>query len=124
FLPRALKVGRDLHAPAGLAQQRRLDEIVAQDRAAERRAAGHRRQSRGLCKGAYADDRVMAPEIAFVLAPPADAGAEKRSVGGGGELLPAREQRLAADKAWDGLNEPRLRRLLHAPDKLDHCRRV
>ncbi len=47
FFPRAAEVGRHLHAPAGAAHQRRLDEIVRQDRPAERLPAGQLRQAAG-----------------------------------------------------------------------------
>ena len=64
LLERAAQVGRHPDLPAGAAQKRGLDKIMAHDLAAERRLARQARQAAMLHEGAHPDDGVMAPIIA------------------------------------------------------------
>ena len=108
---RALLVGaaeRRQHVDriAGAADQRRLDEIVAEDVAAERRLAGQVRQAAMVGEGARADDRVVAPVIA-VAAHPGAAGPTAMTGPGDArrELLHAREHRVAVDDQRQALDD-------------------
>ena len=64
FLEAAAERRQHVDRPAGAAHQRRLDEIVAEDMAAERRLAGQVGHAAMVGEGAGADDRVVAPVIA------------------------------------------------------------
>jgi len=73
FLERPADRRIELHLVARPGQQRRLDIIVAQDLAAERRTAAELGKSATLRKGGDAEDRVMPPVRAFPALQPGDA---------------------------------------------------
>ena len=69
LLERAAQRRQHVDRLAGAAHQRRLDEIVAEDVAAEGRPARQVRQAAMVGEGAGADDRVVAPVIAVAPHP-------------------------------------------------------
>ena len=83
----ALEVGQHVDRPAGAPHQRRLDEIVAEDMAAEGRLALQVRQAAMGGEGLGADDRVVAPVIAVAAHPDGKARGDDRAGDPGGELL-------------------------------------
>src|SRR5690606_19856314 len=91
FLIGADEIVGDAHAPTGAAEEGGLDEIVAEDMAAERRPAGEDRQAGRFGEGASADDGVVAPVIALAAAPPGKPGGNHRAIDAAGELLDAGE---------------------------------
>ena len=113
FLVAAAEARRHVDAPAGAPHQRRLDEIVAEDVAAERLAPRQQRQAGLLGKGLHADDGVVAPVVAFGAVPPGDAARDQRPVDAAGELLDAGEQRIAVEQHRQGLDQADARMPLH-----------
>ena len=105
FLVAARQVVRDPHAPAGAAHQRGLDEVVRHDRARQAARARQRREHAVLHERREADDRVVSPVVRLVELPVVQAGGEQGAVEAAGELLHAREQRVAADRARRGLDD-------------------
>ena len=101
--------------PAGPAHQGRLDEVVAQDMAAERPLAGEVRQAGGAGEGGDADDGVVAPVIALGARPPGDAVGDQRAVEAAGELFGAGEKAVAVDDHRHGLQDAEARVALHGP---------
>ena len=87
------------HRPAAAAQEGGLDEVVAEDQPAERGLAGQLGQAAAVGEGPGADDGVVAPVVAGVAEPGAQAAGEHRAVDAAGELLDAGERGLAADQA-------------------------
>src|SRR6185436_18947093 len=63
LLVAAAEVVREPERPPGAAHERRLDEIVAQDLAAERLASRQAGQSTMVHEGLHADDRVVPPVL-------------------------------------------------------------
>src|SRR3984957_14064676 len=61
---RAAEAGQHINGVTGAKHEPRLDEIVAENVAAERRFAWKVRQSAMVRERARADDRVMAPVVA------------------------------------------------------------
>src|SRR3546814_10745412 len=93
LLEAAAEIVRQPDLPAGAPQQRRLDEVVAEDLAAEGLSARQHRQPAVLDEGLHADDRVVAPVVGIALQPVGEAGREGRAVDAAGELLAACEER-------------------------------
>ena len=60
----AIDIGTHIDGVAGAAQQRRLDEVVAEDVAAERWTAAKPRQAASIGERADANDGVVAPIVA------------------------------------------------------------
>ena len=79
FLVRAAERRQHVDRPAGAAHQRRLDEVVAEDVAAERRLARQVGHAAMVGEGAGADDRVVAPIVAVAPHPRREAGGEHRA---------------------------------------------
>src|SRR6202034_3968821 len=65
----AAKVRQHVDGVPGAKHESRLDEIVAENVAAERRSARQVRQSAMVGESARADDRVMAPVVAVMSHP-------------------------------------------------------
>ena len=118
----AAEVGQHVNSKARAPHQRRLDEIVAEDVAAERRLARQVRQSAMVGERARADDRVVAPVVAVPPHPRAQARAEHRAGHPGGELLQPREHGVAVDDERLALDDPgvgiRLHRRRQSDDRL------
>src|SRR6056297_359044 len=57
------------NGPTGPTHQTCLDEIMAQDQGLTATAPPQMRQLRAVCKGARANDRVVAPVVALVARP-------------------------------------------------------
>ena len=119
---RAAEVGQHVNGKARAPHQARLDEIVAEDVAAERRLARQVRQSAMVGERARTDDRVVAPVVAVPPHPRAQTRADHRAGHPGRELLQPREhgvavddERLALDDAGVGI---RLHRRREAHDRL------
>src|SRR6516164_4869326 len=87
-----LQVVGDDHRPAGTPDERRLDEIVAENMPAKGRLAAEERQAGGGSEGLAPNDGVMAPIIPLAAAPPGKAAGNHRSIDAPGELMEAREQ--------------------------------
>ncbi len=113
LLVAAGKRGHHVDRPAAAPHQRRLDEIMAQDVAAERPASAQLRQPRLLGEGARADHRVVAPVIALRAVPPGDAVRDQRPIDAAGELLHPGEQRAAVDDERQRLDQPDIRMPFH-----------
>ncbi len=102
-----------INGVAGAQHQRGLDKIMAENVAAEGRAPAQRWQAAMGGESLDADDRVVAPVIALASRPDGDAGGDDRTINAGGELLHAREQRVAIDDERQGLNDPGVGIVLH-----------
>ena len=113
----AAEFGHQPHAPPGPAQKRRLDEIVAQDLAPERRRPRQGGQAGVRHERLGADDRVVAPVVAFVLEPVVQPCRQQRTVQTCRELEDACERGLAADRARHRLNQTRVGIGLHQLDQ-------
>ncbi len=122
LVPAAGPVGQHPHVPAGAQQQRRLHRVVAQDLAAQRRAARQRRQAAMAGEGGDAHDRVVAPVAAARPLPPRHAAGQQRPVQPGAELLHAGEQGGTADRVAHGLDQPGIRVRLHRAHQPRHRR--
>ena len=105
LLPRAAAVGGHAHLPPGAAHERRLDEVVRQDVAAERLAALELGQSAAVGERAHADDGVVPPVVAAVARPGRQAARDHRAVGAGGELLQPAEEAARPDQLGRGLQD-------------------
>ncbi len=68
-----------------------------------------------------ADDRVVAPVVRFAELPEVQAGGEQRAVDAGRELLDARIERLAAERARRGLDDAGVRVGFHQAHQLDQA---
>ena len=90
---------------AGAAHQGGLDEVVAQDVAAPGRAPAQVRQAAMRGEGLGADDRVMAPVIAVAAHPFGKTHGDHRPIDARGELLNAREKRVAVDDERQRLDD-------------------
>ncbi len=108
---------------AGAADERRLDEVMAHDMPAPRRAAAQVRQAAMAREGFRADDGVVAPVIAVAAHPAGEAHRNDRAIDAGGELLNPREQRVAVDDQRQGLDDPAVGVGLHRGGEL-HDRRA
>ena len=104
LLVAAAEIVGEPERPARAAHQRRLDEVVAQDLAAERRLPGQPRQAAVIHERRDADDRVVAPVLAVAELPEVQPGGEHRAVDAARELLHAREQRAAVHRGRRGLD--------------------
>ena len=113
LLERAAERGQHVDGVAGPAHQRRFDEVVAEDMAAERRTSRQIRQAAMVGEGARADDRVVAPVIAVAPAPGGEAGRDDRAGDARRELLHPGEQRVAVDDQRQALNDSRIGIGLH-----------
>ena len=107
------------HGVAAAADEGGLDEVVAEDEPAERRLAGQLGQAAALGEGRGADDGVVAPVVAGVAEPGAQAAGQDRAVDAAGELLDAGERRGAADQLRRGLQDAERLVGLHAAGELD-----
>src|SRR3546814_10265759 len=119
LLPAAAQVVGHAQFPPRAPQQRRLDEVVAEDLAPERRLARQMRQVAIVDERPDADDRVVAPEVAVAHGEPRKPGGGHRPIDARGELLEAREQRLAARRLRRHLAEADARPLVHAAHEFD-----
>src|SRR3712207_306438 len=99
------KVDREPHRPDVLAQQRGLDEVVAQNVTAEQFASGLPWQCAMLDEGLEPDDRVVAPVIALAQLPVVEAGLEDRAIEPEGKLQRAGEERPGANHARRAFDE-------------------
>ena len=113
LLVAAREVVQHVDRPAGAPHQRRLDEIVAEHVAAERRPAGKVGQPAMGREGSRADDRVVAPVVAVAARPDREPGRDHRAVDPAGELLRPREQRVAVDDQRQRLDDAGVGILLH-----------
>ena len=107
------------HGVAAAADEGGLDEVVAEDEPAEGRLAGELGQAAAVGEGAGADDGVVAPVVAGVAEPGAQAAREHRAVDAAGELLHAGERGGAADQLRRGLQDAERLVGLHAAGELD-----
>ena len=99
--PRRSRRGRRRsRPPAAAPHQRRLDEVVAHDLAAERRAARQLRQAAQLGERRGADDRVVAPVVALAPCPVAAARREQRAVERGPRTAACGRTRCGRARAW------------------------
>jgi len=117
FLVAAGQVVGDPHAIAGAAHQRGFHEVVRQDVAGKRAAAGQRRQRAVLHERLQPDDGVVAPVMRFAKLPEMQAGREQRPVDLVGELLRACMQRVAAGGLWCSLDDAGVRPRFHQPQQ-------
>ena len=83
------------------------------------RSAGQVRQSAMIGERARADDRVMAPVIAVMSHPGAQARGDDRAGDPGGELLQAREHRVAVDDQRQALDDAGVGVRLHRRRQTD-----
>src|SRR3546814_11470113 len=90
LLPAAAQVVGHAQLPSRAPQQGRLDEVVAEDLAPERRLARQMREVAIVDERPAADDRAVAPELAVAPATP-------RKPGGGHR---ARHLRAETPAAW------------------------
>src|SRR5271165_2173077 len=81
FLEGPSEIRQHIDGVSGAADQRRLDEVVAEDVSAERGLAREVRQSAMIGEGARADDGVVTPIVAVAPHP----GAEARGDDGAGD---------------------------------------
>ncbi|MNV23386.1 hypothetical protein D3C71_1143980 [compost metagenome] len=117
FFVAAFEVGHHVRGPAATAHQRGLDKIMAEHVPAERLPARQRRQAGVVGEGLGADDRVVAPVVAFRAMPPGHAATDHRPVHTPAELLHARKQGAPADHRRQGLDQPDVGVVLHARDQ-------
>ena len=110
---RAGEIGQHVDRVARAPDEPRLDEIMAENVAAERRLARQIRQPAMIGERARADDRVMAPVVAVASHPRVRARADDGAGDPGGELLQAREQRVAVDDERQALDDARVGIGLH-----------
>src|SRR6185312_10538860 len=87
FLIGPAKRGKHVNRPAGAADERRLDEIVAQDVSAEGFFAAEFGETGGFGESARADDGVMAPVVAIAAVPGSQARRDNGAVDAPSELL-------------------------------------
>src|SRR3954471_340017 len=80
FFKAAAKCRHHSNGPPRPSHQRRFDEVMAEDVASERFPAMKFRQARILREGAYANDRIVTPIVAFGSMPPGDACGDQRAV--------------------------------------------
>ena len=118
----AAEVGQHVDRVSGAQHEPRLDEIVAENVAAKRWSARQVRQSAMISERARADDRVMSPVVSIMPHPGAQARGDDRAGDPGGELLEAREHRVAVHDERQTLNDAgvgvRLHRRRQAHDRL------
>ena len=120
LLPGAAHLRQEADLPAGPAQERALDDVVAQDLAAERCLAGQHRQFGIVGEGRDPQDRVVSPIASIRALPGLEAADRQRRVEPHGELLDTGKQRVPAGRVGDGLDQPDLGRLLHQPGEAAH----
>ena len=104
---------QQVDVPAGAPHQRRLHEVVAQDGAAERRAARQHRQAAMRAERRDADDGVVAPVVGRVGLPPRLPRRQQRAVQAAGKLDETAEQRRPPRRQRHGLDQAGLRVHLH-----------
>ena len=108
-LGRVFKAGRRFgqhpNPPTRAAQKGGLDEIMAEDDTAARRATRQMRQTCAGGKGAGADQGVVAQKIALGPCPEGKAAAEVGAVNLGGEGLQALPERVSGQHAGHGLDQ-------------------
>ena len=107
------------HLVAGAAHERRLDLIVAEHMAAERRLARQDGQIALLGERLDAHDRVVAPERAAIADPPGLAHGVGAHAVAHAELEDARERRLRRHADDERLQDADLRMRLHHAHELD-----
>ncbi len=100
--------------------ERRLDEVVAENVTAKRGPTRQIWQAAMIGEGAGADDRVVAPIIAVASHPSGKARGENRAGDAGSELLHPREHRVAVDDQRKALNDAAVRVRLHRRGQPDH----
>ena len=113
FLPAAGDVGHQPYLVAGAVHEGRLDDVVTEYFAAERRSSRQRRQRAMLGERAQPDDGVMAPVVAFPELPESQTTRKQRSVQAHGELQQPREQRFAPSQQRQRLDDADLRVGIH-----------
>ena len=101
----ALQGGRQMHFPAGPAQECCFDEVVAEDVATQWRFAGKLRQSRRLCECVCSDDRIMTSVVASGPMPRGQSRREELTIVTAGKLLQPREASHTSHEARHGLNQ-------------------
>lgn len=106
-------------APMIFSEQGGLDEIVAENLAAEGFFAGQMREVAILHEGPGANDGVVADVIAEALDPVVGAGGEERSVEAIAELLKAPEEGFGVDGGGRSLDERDGRMRFHKFDEFD-----
>ena len=119
FLVGAAEGRQHVDRISGAPDERRLDEVVAEDVAAERRPAREIRQAAMIGEGAGADDRVMAPVVAVAPHPGGEARGNDRAGDAGRELLQPGEHRVAVDDQRQALNDAAVRVRLHRRRQAD-----
>src|SRR5690554_1302937 len=95
----------EMHFPASAPQQRRLDEIVAEDFSSQRGPAGEGRQATASHEGLRADNGVVAPEVYRVALPEGLPRCQEGAVQGGSELDKASEHALRANRDRHSLDQ-------------------
>ena len=80
FLVAALQIVRQADLEACPANQRRFDEVVAEDFAPQRSVARQLRQAAALVNASSANDRVVPPVVAVVAGPPGESFEKDRAV--------------------------------------------
>ncbi len=101
----------------GAQHERRLDRVVREDLAAERRAAGQQRQAAGRDERSDPHDGVVAPIIAARSLPERHAALEQRPVEPRVELLEPREQAVPSHGVAHRLDQPGAWIGLHGADE-------
>src|SRR5215469_1322144 len=94
LFPAAAEVRELAHLVPGAAHEGRLDEVVTEDLATERRPTGEARQRAVLCERSQPHDGVVTPVVALPDLPEREPGREHRALQPRAELNQAPEERL------------------------------
>src|SRR5262245_57309729 len=119
LLVAAIKIPRDPDFPPGAPHQSALDEVMAQDFAAQRGAPRQSTEAAVPHEGLEPKDRIVTPVVALAELPETKARREHRPIGSAGELLHPREQRLPTDHPGNRLHDSGLWMLVHQPYEPD-----
>ena len=122
FFVAAFVDGEEPDLMPGLLHEGGLDEIVAEDVAAEGFAAGEFGEGAVFDEGFEADDGVVAPERGVAHGEVVETGHEGFAVGGVGELHDAAEEGFCAEDAGGGLDDAGRRVFLHDADHVSEER--
>ena len=113
FFVASVRRAQQPHRVARLPHQRRLDEIMTQNVAAEWLLARQRRQRAVFDEGRRADDRIMAPVVCLSTLPVVQPRHERRSIQRLRKLHHTAQQRLRADLFRKCLQDADARILFH-----------
>ena len=120
FLIAAFQFRQQPRRPAAARNQRRLDKVVAQDKAAERPFAFEFRQPAAVDKRPRADNRVMPPVVAVARLPVCQPGTDHRPRNFARKLLHPRKHARGIDHLRRRLDNPRVRICFHQPRHFDN----